>query len=731
MILLSKYKMGLLCGVNLQSGSVDYVLKNFGEILMSLIKTIGTIFFLLFFLLIEQSFLFAEDKTTHYLASVNKLFQASLEDLMNIEVVSATRIKQNITEAPSIMTVITAQQIRERGYQSVAEAVRTVPGFSMWVDNFISSISVRGFNSIQGWNQNLKIMIDGQPVSCRPANWTFIDEALIPIRCVKKIEVIKGPASALYGANAYLGAINIITFDGERFDSVEVTGIGGSLDTYGGSFVVGKKIDNIDFMAAFSAQRSNRSGLSLPDPVPKEYANMKSENDISKPKCFYGKISYKGLTMSANYQRFYKYAEFTDFSTFGDSLNCMNNWFVKGEYKKSLFRDRLDCKGSFAYGETVPDYKYDKLQLNDQFYIKKELGAQFIDFATEAFYKFAQKNSIGIGIDYTTEDQQLQNNYSVNMITGEEKLLSDHSAPQPRKDFNNLGIYAQYVFYPKPGIGLTGGLRFDSHNRYGNSTTYRIGLTNHISEKLYMKILYGTSFKSPTPRQLFDPPYSAPDAHDTEGNRNLTPQYARTFETLLGFNLTKTLHGKLGGFYTRIKDGIELRPVDTGTGYTYYQTDLKSFGFEGGLDAQFSKDLKGCMNFSYQKTRYDETDKNTDFVPQITVNAGLNYIFMDYLNINLENIFVGKRISPKKLDADKYANPEYQPDENYKIPAYLLVNLTLSTKDIRVFNNKETIFSLNCSDIFNEKHIDPGPPKDGYDIPHHGRRFLITISQIF
>ncbi|MCK5506916.1 MAG: TonB-dependent receptor plug domain-containing protein, partial [Desulfobacterales bacterium] len=265
---------------------------------MSLIKTIGTIFFLLLFLLIEQSFLFAEDNTNHDFENVNKLFQVSLEDLMNIEVVSATRVKQNITEAPSIMTVITAQQIRERGYQSIAEAVRTVPGFSLWVDNFMSSISVRGSNSIQGWNQNLKIMIDGQPVSYRPANWTPIDESLIPIRCVKKIEVIKGPASAMYGANAYLGAINIISFDGNEFDSLEVTGIGGSLDTYGGSFVVGKKIDEIDFMTAFSAQRSNRSGLSYPDPVPKDYTNIKSENDISEPKSFYGKISYKGLTMS-------------------------------------------------------------------------------------------------------------------------------------------------------------------------------------------------------------------------------------------------------------------------------------------------------------------------------------------------------------------------------------------------------------------------------------------------
>lgn len=699
---------------------------------MSLIKIIGTISCLLLFLLIEQSFLFAEDNTNHDLENVNKLFQVSLEDLMNIEVVSATRVKQNITEAPSIMTVITAQQIRERGYQSIAEAVRTVPGFSLWVDNFMSSISVRGFNSIQGWNQNLKIMIDGQPVSYRPANWTPIDESLIPIRCVKKIEVIKGPASAMYGANAYLGAINIISFDGNEFDSLEVTGIGGSLDTYGGSFVVGKKIDEIDFMTAFSAQRSNRSGLSYPDPVSKDYTNIKSENDISEPKSFYGKISYKGLTMSAHYQQLYKSAEFTNFSSLKYSnLNCTDNWFIKGEYEKNLLNDKLNLKGSLAYGEGGTNNEEEKENVpENKGYIRKDIGVRFVDLAVESFYKFAEKNSIGIGIDYTTDDQELQNNYLVDMTTGEKILLSDQALPQSRKDFNNLGIYVQSVYYLNPNTGLTGGLRFDSHNLYGDSTTYRIGITNRISESLYVKILYGTSFKTPTPRQLFDP-LCSDVTHDTKGNPDLIPQHARTFETLLGFKLSKTLHGKLGGFYTRIKDGIELLPIDDNSGnYTYDQKDLKSFGFEGGLDAQFSKDLKGCLNFSYQKTRYDETDKDTNFVPKITVNAGLNYLFLEHLNINLENIFVGKRISPK-IDTVEYADPGYQADEDYKIPAYLLVNLTLSTKDIMIFNNKETIFSLNCSDIFDEKYIDPGPPKDGYDIPHHGRRFLITISQNF
>ena len=695
---------------------------------MSAIRVMRTFFSVLVLLSVGVS-LFAEENNKTL--RVNDLFQISLDELMNVQVISATGTKQNIKEAPSVMTVITAKQIRERGYQSIAEAIRTVPGLSLWVDNLISSISIRGSNSLQGWNQNLKIMIDGQPVSFRVANWNFIDEEMIPVQCVKRIEIIKGPASVLYGANAYLGAINIITFDGAEFDSFELTGVGGSLDTYGGSVVVGKKIDGIDFMAAFSAKHSDRSGLSLPEPVPTEYENRESDNDLSRPKSFYGKISYKGITISSNYQQMNRYGEFTDWSALAhNNLIYVDNWFAKAEYKKALLDDRLEGSASVTYGEGKPNKK-EELGYDQNYSIRRDIGVRFIDIALKSSYKFNEKNSLSLGTDYTTEDQQLQNNYLINRETGEE-ILVGASQPQRKKNFDNFGVFTQAVYYLAPGIGLTGGLRFDFHNRYDNSTSYRIGIIDHISDKLYLKVLYGTSFKPPTQRQLFDP-YSGGES-DTRGNEYLSPQYARTLETLLGFKLNENLQGKLVGFYTRIKDGIELYTIADsggGGGYTYYnRADLTSFGFEGELNTQVGSDLSGYINFSYQNSKYDETSKDTTLVPQLTVNMGLNYVVMKHLNINLENIFVGRRISPKTEPASKYTDTNYQVDENYKVPSYLLVNLTLSTKQIKIFE-KETFFSVSVRDMFNEKYVDSGPACGGFDIPHQGRTFLITISQNF
>ena len=162
-------------------------------------------------LLVITSLLSQEIVDTTTEKRLDDLFNMSFDDLMDIKVVSASKKEQQISEAPAIMTVITALQIKERGYESLAEALRSVPGLSIWDDNLISSINIRGFNSVRGWSRTIKIMINGQPVSFRTGSVNLIDEELIPIRAIKRIEIIRGPGSSLYGANAYLGAINIIT----------------------------------------------------------------------------------------------------------------------------------------------------------------------------------------------------------------------------------------------------------------------------------------------------------------------------------------------------------------------------------------------------------------------------------------------------------------------------------------------------------------------------------------
>lgn len=137
------------------------------------------------------------------------LASTSLEDLLNIEVTSVTKSAQRVVDAPSAVFVITSDDIRRSGYTTVPELLRMVPGVN--VARFSSSqwaVSVRGPNSIFG--NDMLVMIDGRSVYTPLFGGTYWDIQNVPLEDIERVEVIRGPGSSVWGANAVSGVINII-----------------------------------------------------------------------------------------------------------------------------------------------------------------------------------------------------------------------------------------------------------------------------------------------------------------------------------------------------------------------------------------------------------------------------------------------------------------------------------------------------------------------------------------
>jgi iron complex outermembrane receptor protein len=147
----------------------------------------------------------------HVLAGADEfdLASTSLEDLLNIEVTSVTKTAQRAVEAPSAVFVITSEDIRRSGYTTVPELLQMVPGVN--VARFSASqwaVSVRSQNSIFG--NDMLVMVDGRSVYTPLFGGTYWDIQNVPLEDIQRIEVIRGPGSSLWGANAVSGVINII-----------------------------------------------------------------------------------------------------------------------------------------------------------------------------------------------------------------------------------------------------------------------------------------------------------------------------------------------------------------------------------------------------------------------------------------------------------------------------------------------------------------------------------------
>jgi iron complex outermembrane receptor protein len=182
-------------------------------------------------------------------------------------VVAATKLKQTVAQAPSIVTVITKKQIFEHNYQSVAEALSYVPGIFVNYDYAFFDAGVRGISGeLRGRTRLVKVMINGNSIANRLDTTNLIGPELIPMDAIERIEVLRGPNSTLYGANAFLGVVNIITKKGADVDRYSASS---GINMYDGNLgyyvsgMAGKKFGPVDLMLAVQRLNRDRSGMTV------------------------------------------------------------------------------------------------------------------------------------------------------------------------------------------------------------------------------------------------------------------------------------------------------------------------------------------------------------------------------------------------------------------------------------------------------------------------------------
>src|SRR3984957_19478614 len=177
---------------------------------------------------------------------VKRLLGLSMEELMNIKVVTASGYMQTTAEAPSTITVITSQQIAERGYEQLEDALRDVPGIDMiHLNGYAPTLFY--FRGMYG-AENLRalLMIDGI-VENNIIGSNDMAGPAYNLHNVERIEIIWGPASALYGADAFGGVINIITKKGADINGVHAEEGYGTFNTSFTKLSMGLKKSNFEY----------------------------------------------------------------------------------------------------------------------------------------------------------------------------------------------------------------------------------------------------------------------------------------------------------------------------------------------------------------------------------------------------------------------------------------------------------------------------------------------------
>jgi iron complex outermembrane receptor protein len=175
------------------------------------------------------------------------LFSAEEEALFQDipSVYSASKYEQKITKAPSSISIVTAEEIKQYGYRTLADILMSLRGFFATNDRNYSYLGTRGFARPADYNTRVLLLVDGHRINEAVYDSATIgNDFVVDVDNIERVEVIRGPSSSLYGNNAFFGVINVWTKRGRDYQGVEVSGEYRTYDTYKTRLNYGNRFDN-------------------------------------------------------------------------------------------------------------------------------------------------------------------------------------------------------------------------------------------------------------------------------------------------------------------------------------------------------------------------------------------------------------------------------------------------------------------------------------------------------
>lgn len=535
--------------------------------------------------------------TTFGQADTTNLEYLSLKELLNVKVTTASRTSQSLGLTPASIVLITKEQIKIRGYRSLLDALYDLP--DMKVDDKIypgirNSFTLRG---TQG-SEKFIILLDGTPVSSPSGEALPIMENY-PVNLAEQIEVIYGPASALYGANAVSAVINIITRKAKtkqlKVDASSMAGTYGYTNT---SLYIAKKFNK---QVSFTL-----SGQYSYDKQP-DYSKLYKEDSL------YNIASYSTGTFNTMYgpinpatpvkpkfeapmQAFNIFSAiyigdlaFSFFNSYSKTPSSFSNNTSNAIYNKEAYIAQNVSTTNVSYRKKIKKFISATSFTLSEYNLNSRSNYRNLYTALEPAYKYSMCSMVkaeelltynrsenlsftaGVGYEkYTSVAQSAdldkpvnKNDYVHGIYAGTRNVYRPEGLPAQFYliRFNNIGAYFQTQYAPHEKVHLTIGTRYDVNSRYGHSLNPRLGIVYKPLNRTTIKLLYGSAFRAPTPSDSYSQ-YGTFDTHDSGRtyhshflhlpNPGLKPTKSYNTELSIQQYLTENFSITIDAYYTSL-----------------------------------------------------------------------------------------------------------------------------------------------------------------------------------
>ncbi|MES9834270.1 MAG: TonB-dependent receptor [Candidatus Thiodiazotropha sp. DIVDIV] len=625
--------------------------------------------------------------------------------------VSATGSAKPVFLAPSVASVISKQDIEAMGARTLFEILETVPGLHIAPSsNFgplITNINIRGIAT--ALNPQVLVLLNGVQIKDL-WNGNLGHRFEMPVEMISRVEVVRGPGSAVHGADAFAGTINIITKDGQEIDGVRAGIRQGSFSTSNGWLQYGTNHQGWDLVASLEALKQGTDDERL----------IEQDLQTTLDESFGTQASLAPGTMNLD-QRLITYH-------LGLSKD---NW--RGHIWGLWQRDAgvgvgaapvLDPEGYLEKDIYNADLLYHNQDLHPDWELTLRVNYNYTDY-TNNFTLFPAGSTLPIGADgnlnftdpvgftHFSEGYIGQPN-STNRVFGTEATgtydgFADHHyrlatgykklelKPNAKQNFGPGVIDGSqqvvngeltdvsdtpYVYGPNKARhlwylsiqdewtlarnwDLTLGARYDRYSDFGDTFNPRVALVWQTRYDLTTKLLYGQAFRPPSFSELY-----AQNNPVQLGNEDLDPETIDTLELAMDWRPTSDLRLATNLYAYQINDLIEALPDPDGASNTNQNArDQEGQGIEFEIDWQVDKDLNLQANGAWQRSKDRDSGEEVANTPGFQYYARANWQFMPKWSVDGQWFWIGDR---------QRATGDDRPD----IDDYQIVNLTLQRKQL-------------------------------------------------
>ena len=672
----------------------------------------------------------------------------------------ATGSNKPLRLAPSVASVITADDIRAMGANDLDDVLQSVPGLHVSLSQrYSSKYSFRGIHT--NYNPQVLMLVNGYPITDLYLG-TRLQTLRLSINNIKRVEVIRGPGSAVYGADAFAGTINIITYDATDYGNGKVGATVGSFDTSEGwvqgsternGWHIGLSLEwlksdgdtgrriEADLQSVFDGFFGTNSSLA-PGAVTTYYDLFNGQLQFSNQ---YWKITVNSLRQDdagigsgiadALDSRGHQYGEqhlldvqYND-PNFADSwqIEARTNYFYMKQHAYftifppgsvlpigtagNITEGNLDFNPSTSSLVSFPDG-----YIGNPGALDKSLSADLI-----FFYTGMKKHRLRYAFGYKAQDEETteSKNFGPGVIDGAQPVvdgtLTDVTgtpfifSPNSDRDIYYLSVQDEWSFLKD--WELTAGLRFDDYSDFGRTINPRAAFVWQTTYSLTTKLLYGRAFRAPSFSEQF-----SINNPIILGNPDLDPEEIDTLEVSFNYRPSYNVDTQLNIFNYKIDGLIDYVPDVGGSGTSTAQntTDQSGSGFELEANWSISDMLSLSGSYSWQHSEDDDSGQEIPNAPQQLIYLDLRWQFIPhwYFSSQLNHVADRSRVST---------------DIRADIDDYTLLNLSVYTEKL----SKNWNFSFVVHNVLDKEAFEPGTQSVPGDHPLEGRSIMLHLGYKF